>query len=82
MRYEVHISREIGVIERPDLVRVECEAGVGLSLRQSIAFASDDLEVVRYYAEVHEATARRSDDRHAWILDTHEKKVLAHPGPA
>lgn len=69
--YEVHISHELGVIEHPSTVVVPVDArswGIASSAG-SIFVRTPDRRIAEHVVEVQEATARRSDDRHAWIRE-------------
>lgn len=68
--YEVHISRHRGVATeaRRIVVRDEdtCMHGIA-TIPSSLFLRTGDHAVAQHVAEVHERTARRADDRHAWI---------------
>lgn len=72
MKYEVHISAEVGLIVEPRNV-VEEIPGVGIAFgRQagSLFLRTDDLMQADHVCQVHARTARRCDDDIAWILFT------------
>jgi len=73
MRYEVHVGEEGRDHNEPHLVverYEECDAVFSVATRgQTILFATDDREVAEHVRDVWNATARRADDRVAWIRE-------------
>lgn len=69
--YEVHISRQVGTPEESGTDTIEVEPGrsFALSMHGSLFMRTPDRELAEHVAHVHEQTARRSDDRHAWIRE-------------